>query len=56
MTPSAHVDTFARDNLPPRAQWPDFLFGLPELNYPDRINCAVELLDRRIEAGDGDRP
>src|SRR3954464_13692156 len=55
MTPSAHVDTFARDNLPPRAQWPDFLFGLPELNYPDRINCAVELLDRRIEAG-GARP
>ena len=56
MTPSAHLDSFARDNLPPRAQWPDFLFGLPELNYPDRINCAVELLDRRIEAGDGDRP
>src|ERR1044072_1912393 len=56
MTPSAHLDSFARDNLPPRAQWPDFLFGLPELNYPDRINCAVELLDRRIEAGDGARP
>jgi 2-aminobenzoate-CoA ligase len=56
MTPSAHLDTFARDNLPPRAQWPDFLFGLPELNYPDRMNCVVELLDRRIAAGDGDRP
>src|SRR4029077_2063138 len=56
MTPSAHLDSFARDNLPPRAQWPDFLFGLPELNYPDRINCAVELLDRRIEAGGGGRP
>ena len=56
MTPSAHLDSFARDNLPPRAQWPDFLFDLPELNYPDRINCAVELLDRWIEAGDGDRP
>ena len=46
MTPSAHLDTFARDNLPPRAQWPDFLFDLPELKYPERINCAVELLDR----------
>jgi 2-aminobenzoate-CoA ligase len=56
MTPSAHLDTFARDNLPPRTQWPDFLFGLPELNYPDRMNCVVELLDRRIAAGDGDRP
>jgi 2-aminobenzoate-CoA ligase len=56
MTPSAHLDTFARDNLPPRAQWPDFLFGLPELNYPERMNCVVELLDRWIASGDGDRP
>src|SRR4249919_3588193 len=56
MTPSAHLDSFARDNLPPRAQWPDFLFGLPELNYPDRINCVVELLDRWIASGHGDRP
>jgi len=56
MTPSAHVDSFARDNLPPRAQWPDFLFGLPELNYPDRMNCVVELLDRWIASGNGDRP
>jgi 2-aminobenzoate-CoA ligase len=56
MTPSAHLDTFARDNLPPRAQWPDFLFGLPELNYPDRMNCVVELLDRRVASGEGHRP
>ena len=56
MTPSAHVDTFARDNLPPRAQWPDFLFDLPELKYPDRMNCAVELLDRWVASGEGDRP
>jgi 2-aminobenzoate-CoA ligase len=56
MTPSAHLDSFARDNLPPRAQWPDFLFELPELKYPDRINCAVDLLDRWIATGHGDRP
>jgi 2-aminobenzoate-CoA ligase len=56
MTPSAHLDTFARDNLPPRAQWPDFLFDLPELKYPERMNCAVELLDRRVASGEGDRP
>ena len=56
MTPSAHLDSFARDNLPPRAQWPDFLFDLPELKYPDRINCAVDLLDRWIATGHGDRP
>ena len=28
---TAHLDTFARDNLPPRSQWPEFLFELPEL-------------------------
>jgi 2-aminobenzoate-CoA ligase len=56
MNASAHLDTFARDNLPPREQWPDFLFSLPELDYPDRMNCAVELLDRWIESGHGDRP
>jgi len=56
MISSAHLDTFARDNLPPREQWPDFLFSLPELNYPDRMNCAVELLDRWIERGHGDHP
>jgi 2-aminobenzoate-CoA ligase len=53
---TAHLDTFARDNLPPRAQWPDFLFEFPELNYPGRMNCVVELLDRWIAAGRGDRP
>ena len=56
MTPSAHLDTFARDNLPPRAQWPDFLFSLPELNYPERMNCVVDLLDRWLAAGHGERP
>ena len=56
MIPSAHLDSFARDNLPARAQWPDFLFNLPELRYPDRMNCVAELLDRWIETGDGDRP
>jgi 2-aminobenzoate-CoA ligase len=56
MTASAHLDTFARDNLPPRAQWPDFRFDLPELQYPERMNCAVELLDRWLAAGHGERP
>src|SRR5262249_39957230 len=56
MTPSTHLDTFARDNLPPREQWPDFLFDLPELKYPERMNCVTELLDRWIASGHGDRP
>src|SRR5258708_37818896 len=53
---TAHVDTFARDNLPPRAQWPDFRFELPKLKYPDRLNCVVELLDRWIAEGRGNAP
>ena len=52
---SAHLDTFARDNLPPRALWPDFSFDLPELQYPRRLNCATELLDRTVERGLGDK-
>lgn len=56
MTPSAHVDTFARDNLPPREQWPDFLFSLPELQYPERLNCVTEFVDTWVTAGQGSRP
>src|SRR5215468_2597286 len=56
MIPSTHVDTFCRDNLPATAQWPEFTFVLPELRYPDRFNCAVELLDCWINRGDGGRP
>jgi 2-aminobenzoate-CoA ligase len=56
LTPSAHVDSFARDNLPPREQWPVFLLDRPEFQYPARLNCAVELLDRTIAGGRGDHP
>lgn len=52
---SAHQDTFARDNLPPQGDWPDFLFTLPELAYPERINCVTDLLNRWISAGKGGR-
>jgi 2-aminobenzoate-CoA ligase len=45
LSPSAHVDTFCRDRLPPQEQWPEFRFDLPELRYPERLNCAEELLD-----------
>ncbi len=56
MAQSGHVDTFTRDNLPPRDQWPDFKFRLPELRYPDRLNCVTHWVDRWVEAGQGDRP
>jgi 2-aminobenzoate-CoA ligase len=56
LSPSAHVDTFCRDRLPPQDQWPDFRFDLPELSYPDRLNCAAELLDATSLAMGADRP
>jgi 2-aminobenzoate-CoA ligase len=51
--PSAHTDTFTRDNLPTPEQWPDFL--LDGFDYPEYINAAVELTDRMVEKGFGDR-
>jgi 2-aminobenzoate-CoA ligase len=56
MAATAHVDTFARDHLPPRDEWPEFLFTLPELQYPERLNCAAELIDASVARGFGDRP
>ncbi|MFO1135537.1 MAG: AMP-binding protein [Rhodoblastus sp.] len=52
--PSGHADTFARDNLPPRDLWPDFLLDRPEFQYPDWLNAGVELSDRLVEQGFGD--
>lgn len=37
-------DTFVEDRLPPAGQLPEFRFDLPELDYPERLNCATELL------------
>ncbi|WP_166351786.1 AMP-binding protein [Phytoactinopolyspora limicola] len=56
LTESAHVDTFCRDRLPPADAWPELLFDLPELQYPNRLNCAHELLDATIEQFGADRP
>ena len=56
LSPSAHADTFCRDNLPPPEQWPEFTFSLPGLAYPDRLNCAEELLDTTIKRHGADRP
>ena len=52
---SAHVDTFTRDNLPPPEQQPEFLFDLPELKFPERLNCSDPLLDRHVAEGRGGR-
>lgn len=50
--PSAHIDTFTRDNLPPADQWPEINLGM--LNYPEHLNAGVELTDRMVERGFGD--
>ena len=52
MSFSAHLDSFVRDRLPPGDQQPEFLFDLSELDYPETLNAAAELIGR----GDADRP
>jgi 2-aminobenzoate-CoA ligase len=51
--PSAHADTFARDNLPLPADWPEI--DLSGFDYPEWMNAGVELSDRMVERGFGDR-
>jgi 2-aminobenzoate-CoA ligase len=52
--PTAHLDTFTRDHLPPFDRWPDLLLDRPEFQYPEYVNVAVELTDRMVEQGFGD--
>ena len=55
MIRSAHIDTFAREHLPAVEQMPEFLFTLPELHYPQRMNCVTAFVDDWLAAGHGDR-
>jgi 2-aminobenzoate-CoA ligase len=55
-TPTAHIDSFARDHLPAPDQWPEFIFTRPELRYPARLNCVSHFLDRWVVEGWGDAP
>jgi 2-aminobenzoate-CoA ligase len=54
LDPSAYRDSFARDQLPPREQWPTMDYAA--FAYPTRLNAAGELLDRMVASGFGDRP
>jgi len=51
--PSGHEDSFARDNLPPAEEWPEL--RLDGFDYPEWLNIGVELTDRMVEKGFGDR-
>ncbi|OYO25356.1 2-aminobenzoate-CoA ligase [Enemella dayhoffiae] len=53
--PTAHQDTCPRDSLPPDERWPRLEFTLPELNYPERLNAAGELIDRAVAEHGADR-
>lgn len=53
---SAQTDRFVHDRLPPREQWPQLRYDLPELQLPPQVNLVAELLDRAPEKGWGDRP
>lgn len=52
---SGHVDSFARDNLPPPEQWPVIDLAKAGLSYPERLNAVTELVDRHVAAGLGDK-
>lgn len=51
--PSGHSDSFTRDHLPPFEEWPEIALG--DFQYPDWLNVGVELTDRMVERGFGDR-
>ena len=51
--PTGHIDTFSRDHLPPEDQQPTFL--LDQFHYPDYLNVGVELTDKMVEQGFGDK-
>ena len=53
--PSAHIDRFVRDRVPPPEQLPRLLFELPALQFGEQLNCASELLDRWVAQGQGAR-
>ncbi len=56
LSPSAHVDTFARDHLPPADQWPTLEFTTEALQYPARLNAGAELIDVPADRLGADRP
>ena len=55
LAPSSHADTFTRDRLPPKDQWPVFVFDRPEVQYAEQLNCVQALLDEHVAQGRGDR-
>ena len=55
MSSSIQSDDFARRHLPPAEQLPELSFSGESLSFPAQLNCAVELVDRQVAAGLGDK-
>lgn len=54
---STYKDTFAEKNLPPKELWPEINWqALPELDYPDQLNCTTEFLDKMVANGHANSP
>ncbi len=41
---TAHKDTFVLDRLPAKSDWPELLFSIPEVRYPEKMNAAIDLM------------
>lgn len=55
--PSAQTDRFVHDRLPPKEQWPELRYDLPELQQlPAQLNAVQALFDRAFAHGHADRP
>jgi 2-aminobenzoate-CoA ligase len=52
LLPSSHTDTFTRERLPPKDQWPVIN---AELDYSDTLNVTAELVDKHVREGRGQR-
>lgn len=52
---TTQIDRFVHDRMPPIEDMPQLIFELPELQFPDKINAVVELLDRNVVKGNGNR-
>ena len=52
---TTQIDRFVHDRMPAIADMPQLIFELPELQFPDKLNAVVELLDRNVVKGNGNR-
>jgi 2-aminobenzoate-CoA ligase len=52
---TSHVDTYVLDRLPEAEAQPEFLFDLPDVQYPEALNAGVALIDEAVARGWGER-